>query len=81
MLWLLPVFFLLAAASDWFTCQWLRARESNKLWLAVLLSMVLETLTWIPLWCALAYDQPAIAGACILGSAVGTGLGLRRGRK
>ncbi len=78
-LWLLPIFFLLAASSDWCTCRWLKAREEGKVWKAVALSAVLESLTWIPILAAIEYRDPVvIALACIVGSVFGTGFGLRR---
>jgi hypothetical protein len=72
------LFFILACVHDWLTCVWLTQRELQRYKLTVLLSMLLETLTWLPILVAIQTQDYSIAVASVLGSGVGTALGLRR---
>jgi hypothetical protein len=74
----LLVFFSLAAFGDIVTVWWHRCREADRVFTTSLLSGVLEVLTWLPLWFAITLDDWRIAVACVLGSMVGTGIGMRR---
>lgn len=73
----LTLFFTLAVLSDWLTLKWHSARENQKIFLVVLLSVVLESLTWLPVWFAISFENPWIALVSVLGSAAGSALGMR----
>lgn len=73
---LLLVIFTLAAAGDWVSCQWLLARDTNAIGVAVAFAMVLECLAWIPVWFAIRREDWRIAAAAIAGSGLGTAIGL-----
>jgi hypothetical protein len=77
----LATFFVLAATLDWLSCAWHRARESGAVAVAVVLAVAIEALGWLPIWFAITADAPEVAVASIAGSAVGTAVGLRRGRR
>jgi len=78
--WLLVIFFLLAAVADVFTVWWHRCRERGHIIGTVLISLVLETLSWAPIWWALTQSNWKIAAVSIIGSGVGTATGMLRFR-
>lgn len=75
---LLLLFFVLAAAADWFSVLWYEAREHRKVGRLALLSMAIETLAWVPIWFALTSGDYRIALVSIAGSGAGAALGLAR---
>ncbi len=74
----LGLFFLLAAAADALSVRWHVAREKRDVGAMIALSMVLETLTWVPIWFALTFNDWRIAAVSIAGSGVGAALGMVR---
>ena len=74
----LLAFFVLAAIADWFSVAWQSARERQQMARLVALSMALESLTWIPVWFALTWEDWRVAAASVLGSAAGAAFGLTR---
>lgn len=72
------IFFALAAAHDLCACYWYSLRESGRHLRATGLAMLLELMNWLPVWVAIQQDDFTIAIAAILGSGVGTYLGLVR---
>lgn len=78
---LLLLFFLLATLSDVATVHWHSAREADRIVATSALSVLLECLTWLPVWFALSEDDYRIAVVSVVGSAVGTALGMARVRR
>lgn len=74
----LALFFALAAVADWVTVLWHSEREKGHVFRTAGLSMVLESLSWLPVWFALQLEDYRIAIVSILGSAAGTAFGLFR---
>lgn len=62
---------------DILAVEWQRAREERSAIRGALLGALLESITWIPILLVLA-EQWAIVGACVLGSGLGSYLGIRR---
>lgn len=77
-LFLLPTFFVLAAAADALSVRWQEARERREVARLALLSMVLEALTWLPVWFAITAEDWRIAAVSIAGSGLGAAWGMRR---
>ena len=73
-------FFTLAAVLDVLSCQWHRARERGAVLVGSGLAMLLEGLAWLPLWVAIQTDDFRVMIVSVLGSGVGTAIGLRRVR-
>lgn len=73
----LLLFFVLAALADWLTCKWHSARERKDPVYAAGVSMLLEALSWAPIWFAITQEDVSIAFMSVLGSGLGTWLGLR----
>lgn len=67
----------LAVASDWLSCVWHRAREQRKVYLGALVAALMESLTWLPLWFAIEWNDFRILIVSVLGSAVGSIWGFR----
>lgn len=57
---------------DWLSCKWLQARDDKNLKRTTYLSMIIESLNWIPFWFLIKYEDPYIAIIYIVGSGVGT---------
>jgi len=74
----LALFLFLAAAADALSVRWHVAREKRDVGVMIALSMMLETLTWVPIWFALTYADWRIAAVSIVGSGAGTALGMLR---
>ena len=74
-------FFILAAIADYLTCLYHDNRERDNIWTTSSISMGLETLSWIPIWFALTQENVWIAIVSIVGSGVGTAIGLKKTRK
>lgn len=68
--------FVLAASSEWLTLLWHRARERRYVTRVVAVSIILETVSWIPIWYAIVYTSWEVAAASIVGSGLGAALGL-----
>jgi hypothetical protein len=67
----------IAAAADWLSIAWHRARESGRVARTVALSVALETLNAVPFAAAIAVDDWRLLAAGVAGSAIGTALGMR----
>lgn len=82
MIWLVLVgWTAVAATTDWLSVLWQECREQRRPWAAAGLGAVLESLTWAPLVLVIATEQWTVVGACVVGSALGSGLGVARARR
>lgn len=70
----------LSALFDFVIMHWHEARQSGRMARTVLLSMLLELLGAVPIMLAIASDDWTLLLAGVIGSAVGTGLGMWRKR-
>lgn len=70
--------FALGFAADYITVEWHRAREAMAINRTAILSMALETLTWIPVMLFVIADDPIVALVSVVASGAGTRSGLRR---
>lgn len=68
---------VIAGLADYGACVWLRSREKGNWAAGVAVAMGLEAMTWVPILLAIQYQDWRIAVACVFGSGVGSGLGLR----
>lgn len=76
-------FFVFAVASDWLTIAYHRARESSRISRTSILSAALELITWLPILVAVTTNSATVwacAVASIVGSGLGTSIGMRRGK-
>lgn len=64
--------FIVEVLGDYFSCLWHHARESERLIIMIVISMLLQALTWIPVGLAIETGN-TFAIACV--SVVGTGVG------
>lgn len=74
---LLLLFFVMAAATDGLSVWWQEAREADNAAGVAGLSMLLETLTWLPVWFALRGNDWRIAAFSVAGSAAGAYLAMQ----
>lgn len=74
---LLVFFFLLAVSADWLSCVWHRLRHQRKVLLGAIIAMVLECLSWAPLWVAIETENIGILIVSVIGSGFGSVLGFR----
>lgn len=71
--------FASSAALDWLGCLWHRARERRAYAHGAAVAALLELVQWAPVFLALdgAAPLPAVMGASVAGSVVGSVLGFR----
>lgn len=70
-------FFVLAALGDYLSVYWHKFREQKRVVPATVLSILLETLNWVPVWFAIEWGDVRILVASVLGAAVGTAVAMR----
>ena len=70
--------FVLGFLADVFTMSWHRAREARQIYRTAILSMVLETLTWLPVILFVLADDWRVAAISIVASGCGTLAGAHR---
>lgn len=69
-----------AAAADWLSVAWHAARERGHVTRAIVIAVALEILNAAPLVAALAADDWRLLIAGVIGSAIGTGIGVHRAK-
>jgi len=74
----IPFVFALAAVCEALTIVWHMHRESEDAGRAALVGMLLELLSWIPIWLAITSSDLRVVAASIAGSGIGVYVTLRR---
>lgn len=67
--------FLFAAALDWLAVQWQKQRELGRRYRLAGISALMELAGWVPIWLAIATENPLVVVASVSGSALGAFLG------